>query len=831
MIRLLVCDDSNEARRLVRTLLADHPEIEIVGEAGDGVSAVALAAELEPDVVLMDIAMPELDGVEATRQIRARRPETRVVAFTGLDDERAMHEMLEAGATSFVVKGTPLWELERALQNATSPLLRLTHTLARTLGELSAVSFIARETCELTGAVLAGVFLAVDGELVPAGFGGPALDAPRKAWPKAVPRLVRNVYNDLRLGSAEGRELIEIYRTYGIPCSAATAVPLLADGVAVGILLVVMPANVQFDLDVDLVRALADIAAADIASKRKLALSKAEARRDPLTRLPNRRAFDEHLDTVLRDASGKSRRVSLALFDLDEFKHVNDTKGHLAGDRVLEVVASILATHARSDEEVFRIGGDEFALVVLGDVAAGFRAAERLREAVAAYDGPEELPGFSAGVAAFPDHGRNADQLLRHADDAMYAAKGGGRNRVAIYAPGQAAAPAQDDDPEDADAEFESDVELAVQAHMADEIVPRRRGIRLLVVDDHPNLRMLLRTTFEVIDVIVDEAGSAAEARQRVAANLPDVIVLDVALPDVDGVTRCRELHDHPATAHVPIVLLTGTSGATEEAGRAAGASAFVRKPFSPLELLEIIEQLAGGLPQGPFRLMTDERPEEQLLLYAQDLRRLLELERAQRLLIQSAYEETVTALARALESKDFGTGAHSLRVTRYATELAEFVQPSLLDDQSVQYGFVLHDIGKIGIPDTLLRKEGPLSDAERRVIETHTILGEQILDRVPLLKGEGLRIIRSHHERWDGTGYPDHLRGEAIPTGARIFAIADALDAMTTDRPYRKAGTWNSAVQEIVGQAGRHFDPSVVDAFRQCEPRLRRVYFELGAA
>jgi diguanylate cyclase (GGDEF)-like protein len=833
VIRLLVCDDSNEARRLVRTLLADHPEIEIVGEAGDGVSAVALAAELEPDVVLMDIAMPELDGVEATRQIRARRPETRVVAFTGLDDERAMHEMLEAGATSFVVKGSPLWELERALQDASSPLLRLTHTLARTLGERSAVSFIARETCELTGAVLAGVFLAVDGELVPAGFGGPALDAPRRAWPKAVPRLVRNVYNDLRLGSAEGRELIEIYRTYGIPCSAATAVPLLADGVAVGILLVVMPANVQFDLDVDLVRALADIAAADIASKRKLALSKAEARRDPLTQLPNRRAFDEHLERVLRDASGKNRRVSLALFDLDEFKQVNDTKGHLAGDRVLEVVASILAAHARSDERVFRIGGDEFALVVLGDVAAGFRAAERLREAVAGYEGPEELPGFSAGVAAFPDHGRNADQLLRHADDAMYAAKGGGRNRVAIYAPGQAAAPAEDVD--DAAHDYAHDLGLAaqpaVEAHMTDVVLPRRRGIRLLVVDDHPNLRMLLRTTFEVIDVVVDEAGSAAEARQRVAANLPDVIVLDVALPDVDGVTLCTELREHPATAHVPIVLLTGASGASEEEGRAAGASAFVRKPFSPLELLEIIEQLAGGLPQGPFRLMTDERPEEQLLLYAQDLRRLLELERAQRLLIQSAYEETVTALARALESKDFGTGAHSLRVTKYATQLAEFVQPSLLDDQSVQYGFMLHDIGKIGIPDTLLRKEGPLNDAERRVIETHTILGEQILDRVPLLMGEGLRIIRSHHERWDGSGYPDHLRGEAIPTGARIFAIADALDAMTTDRPYRKAGTWNSAVEEIVGQAGRHFDPSVVDAFRECEPKLRRVYFELGAA
>ena len=147
-------------------------------------------------------------------------------------------------------------------------------------------------------------------------------------------------------------------------------------------------------------------------------------------------------------------------------------------------------------------------------------------------------------------------------------------------------------------------------------------------------------------------------------------------------------------------MLLTGASTATDAEGRAAGANAFVRKPFSPLELLETIEQLAGGLPQGPFRLMTDERPEEQLLLYAQDLRRLLELERSQRLLIQSAYEETVSALASALEAKDFGTGAHSNRVTKYAAQLAQAIDPTLLDDQSIEYGFLLHDIGKIAIPD-----------------------------------------------------------------------------------------------------------------------------------
>jgi ribonuclease P protein subunit RPR2 len=828
VIRLLVCDDSGEARRLVRAVLADHPEIELVGEAADGVEAVALAAELEPDVVLMDIGMPSLDGAEATRQIRAARPETRVVAFTGLDDDESAQRMLEAGATSFVVKGAPLWELERAVQGASQPLLRLAHTLARTLGEQSALGFLARETSELTGAALAGVFLASEPELVPAGFGGPGAELEPDAWPRDTPRVVRRAFGDARPAAAGGRELIELYRTYGVPCGAATAVPLLADGERLGVLLIVMPANVQFELDSDLLGALADIAAGDLSSRRKLARSQAEARHDSLTLLRNRRAFDEHLESILEQATSREAPVTLVLVDLDEFKEINDTEGHSVGDRVLAAVARVLESRARTGEEVFRIGGDEFAIVVRGDAAAGFRAADRFRQAMLDHDGPEQLPALSAGVASYPGHGRNKETLVTHADEALYAAKNAGRNQVAVYAS------EGEEQPVVSPAASGGPPELSlVPPVLADELLrlPRTQGIRILVVDDQPNLRMLLRTTFEIIDVVVDEAGDAAEAMERLSTTLPDVIVLDIALPDIDGITLCRQLRDNPMTAGVPIVLLTGSSDASDDEGRAAGASAFVRKPFSPLELLETIEKLAGGLPQGPFRLMTEERPEEQLMLYAQDLRRLLELERTQRLIIQSAYEETVSALARALESKDFGTGEHSKRVTKYASQLTQHIYPSLMVDQSIEYGFLLHDMGKIGIPDNVLVKNGPLTDAERRIMETHTILGEQILDRVPLLQGEGLRIIRSHHERWDGTGYPDHLQGEEIPACARIFAVADALDAMTTYRPYRKTGTWNAAVEEIVDQSGKQFDPAVVDAFQACEPQLRRIFFELAAA
>jgi putative nucleotidyltransferase with HDIG domain len=213
------------------------------------------------------------------------------------------------------------------------------------------------------------------------------------------------------------------------------------------------------------------------------------------------------------------------------------------------------------------------------------------------------------------------------------------------------------------------------------------------------------------------------------------------------------------------------------------------------------------------------------------DFRQLIELERAQRALLQSAYSETVTALARALESKDSGTGAHSLRVQSYALELAEEVAPELLEDRSLEHGFLLHDVGKIGIPDEILRKPGPLDDDERRLMESHTVIGERMLEDLALLRGEGLRVVRSHHERWDGTGYPDGLAGDAIPIGARIFAAADALDAMTNDRPYRVAGDWRNAAEQIEAGAGTQFDPAVVEAFGRREFSLRRLRSQLDAA
>jgi len=349
----------------------------------------------------------------------------------------------------------------------------------------------------------------------------------------------------------------------------------------------------------------------------------------------------------------------------------------------------------------------------------------------------------------------------------------------------------------------------------------------VLVVDDDEGLRALLRASFEIADIEVAEADSAKSAAISIADRHPDVIVLDVGMPEVTGLVLCGGLKGDPYTRDIPICLLTGDA-ISEASGRQAGADAFLRKPFSPLALLQVIDELGAGRRANGHE-PKDVAGGEQLLLYAQDFRRLLELERGQRALLQDAYRETVVALARAIESKDGATGQHSERVRLYARELVQALDESLLDEPSLEYGFILHDIGKIGIPDRVLGKRTALTDAERRVIETHPVLGEQMVGDAALLRGSGAAVVRSHHERWDGGGYPDRLCGEGIPIGARIFSVADTLDAMTSNRPYRPARSWEDAVAEIAGQAGAQFDPRVVQAFEERERMLREIYGEFN--
>ena len=807
MLRLLICDDAPDARDALRGSLAAQPGIEVVAEAENGEEAISLAVAHRPDVVLMDVQMPVLDGVAATRRIRDLLPKSRIVAYGGSDDAGDVMAMMEAGADAYCLKGAPLWELERAVSGASDPLVRLAHALSRSVNAAGTAELVARELAELTGAAFAATYLAsADTSLSLAALSGPG--APESLH--SAPGVVLRAFTELAHAQADTHELGELYRL-GAACGEAIAAPLVADGHALGALLVALPASVQVAGDPELVAAVADLASASLANERRLAMTHAEARRDALTGLANKRAFDELLGKLPTEPRPTDGPVSLVLFDLDGFKRANDEHGHAVGDEILREVGRVFLRVVRSEDEIFRVGGDEFALVVDGPAGLAAEVADRLRLAVGQQRRGRRLPTVSAGIATIPDHAGSAVDLQRKADIALYAAKLAGKNRVQTFT-------GERDEPEQ-----------VPELRLVGDPDKSQRGLRLLVVDDDPGLRILLRTTFEVVDIEVEEADSADLAREKIADRQPDVVVLDVNMPGTDGLTFCRELKANPDTARIGVVLLTGSEGGTELAAQASGADAFLRKPFSPLDLLNAVERLAGGLYEGPFRSVAGP-PEEQLILYAQDLRRLLEVERGQRSLIQRAYRETVSALTGALESKDIGTGQHSQRVQKYAVELARGLEPSLLDDQSVEYGFLLHDIGKIGIPDKILQKKGSLSPSERRLLETHTVLGEQLMSGVALLQGQGLQVVRHHHERWDGGGYPDGIGEAEIPLGARVFAVADALDAMTSDRPYRRAGTWAHAAAEIIHESGQQFDPQVVEVFRERNQRLRRIHYELAA-
>jgi putative nucleotidyltransferase with HDIG domain len=206
------------------------------------------------------------------------------------------------------------------------------------------------------------------------------------------------------------------------------------------------------------------------------------------------------------------------------------------------------------------------------------------------------------------------------------------------------------------------------------------------------------------------------------------------------------------------------------------------------------------------------EEKERQLERYAADLRETFKAERRRAQELRASYMATVRALANAVEARDAYTGHHAERVAAYGLELARAGGLALGDDAQAEFGFLLHDVGKVAVPDAILFKPAPLTDEERVLIERHPVIGWEILREIDFL-GDAKLVVRHHHERWDGAGYPDGLAGEDIPPAARLFAVADTLDALTTDRPYRPAGSFAQARSVIGAGAGGQFCPAAVGA------------------
>jgi ribonuclease P protein subunit RPR2 len=242
-------------------------------------------------------------------------------------------------------------------------------------------------------------------------------------------------------------------------------------------------------------------------------------------------------------------------------------------------------------------------------------------------------------------------------------------------------------------------------------------------------------------------------------------------------------------------------------------------------DLLAEIERLQAELARRDREAADKER---QLERYAADLRETFKQERARAQELRSSYVATIRALSNAVEARDPYTAKHAERVAAYGLEIARAYG---LDTSApeLEFGFLLHDIGKLAVPDAILFKPEPLTAEEQALIRRHPVTGFEILGTVGYL-GRATDVVRYHHERWDGTGYPDRLAGEDIPISARLFAVADVLDALTTDRPYRAASSLSTAREMIRADSGTHFDPAAVEAFMAIpDSTLDRIAAEIG--
>lgn len=319
----------------------------------------------------------------------------------------------------------------------------------------------------------------------------------------------------------------------------------------------------------------------------------------------------------------------------------------------------------------------------------------------------------------------------------------------------------------------------------------------VLIVDDSQASRETIAALLAADDYEFMFAKDGHEALTQISFGRPDIVLLDQMMPGMSGVDVCEAVRSNPDCDTIPIVFVTALEDRSSRlAAFAAGADDVITKPVDRLELRMRV------------RNITRLNRYRQLLESREDVHRMF-------VELQTAYDATIEGWARALEYRDSETKGHSDRVTGWATQLATKlgIHPSQLD--AIRRGALLHDIGKMGVPDAILLKPGPLSADERAVIERHPELARDLLEPIAYLS-DSIDIPYCHHERWDGAGYPRGLSGEDIPYNARLFAVVDVFDALTTDRPYRRAWDLQTTVDYLRVHAGRQFDPDIVEAF--CE-------------
>lgn len=307
---------------------------------------------------------------------------------------------------------------------------------------------------------------------------------------------------------------------------------------------------------------------------------------------------------------------------------------------------------------------------------------------------------------------------------------------------------------------------------------------RVLLVDDSPQIRQVIAQALEIEGYLVQQASDGVSALEFLQRVDPDLILSDIEMPKMDGMSFYKNVRSNPRFVAVPFIFLTShDSPEAIQMGRELGVEDYLTKPIDTNQLVKIVNA------------------------------RLLRAAEVQIAFIDQAYLETVNVLANSIEGRDAYTHRHVERVAIYARWTAEALGWPKEHLRALEFGARLHDIGKIIVPDHILNKPGPLTPEEWTLMKKHPIAGAKILRNIRHLQ-TSVPYVLYHHERWDGTGYPMHLKGRDIPLEGRLLALADVYDALTKDRAYRPARPHDEVIKFIQMRSGSHFDPDLVNIF-----------------
>ena len=544
---------------------------------------------------------------------------------------------------------------------------------------------------------------------------------------------------------------------------------------------------------------------------------------DGLTRLPNRRHIKLFLENEFA-AAGRGRLLSAVLFDLDHFKQYNDRFGHAVGDEALRVFADVLARSTRRMNLSGRLGGEEF-LTVLADTSSegAMVFAERVRTVLKGHLLGDPPLSVSAGVVTFHPGMRSADELLAAADHALYQAKHAGRDRVKMF--GHAIVessgslsllqpPEGEPQSEYPRAPEELGKTLPPASLLPHQTTEFGQGRSMLVVEHEDPLRERVSDYLRRMGFAVYEATDAPSAIEKLAIDY-DVVAVSYPLPSSEG-------HDLVATVKsrwpaTQLVVMTKADNAPEvvDAMR-AGADQLLKKPF---EMSDLRAKIGDALRRRD--RVASARMEARMLSVDSDERSAVTWTRIRAGLL---------GLVEAAELHDPYTRGHGERTASFAVVLAKKAGLNGAEITALEDGALLHGLGKLSVPTEVLGKDGALDPTDWVSVHNHPKSGRSMVEPI-VTHDMTLAAITWHHERWDGTGYPDKLSGEAIPISARITAIGNALSAMVSGRAYRRAYAWEDAVSEIRKDFGTAFDPELAEVFEDALEQLHMIYLETAPA